>query len=133
MADQILHYSDQVSNARACVEYLNHLSDYGLLTEPDMLGLTTYAGLRVVIAVHAVPAINFEAESIQRIAIGDGAGRPGVLGRANLDGSLTDAMVADAAGQSSGSRIPRLCTLVAANVTPDTIESTSRATFAYQV
>lgn len=133
MTDQILHHPEQTADARMAVEWLNHCSDYGLLTEPDMVGLTTYAGLRVVIAAHAVPGINFEAENIQRQAIGDGAGRPGVLGRANLDGGLTDAMVADAAGQSSGSRIPRLCTLVAANVTPDAVDSTSRASFAMQV
>lgn len=133
MTDQLLHYSDQTANAANTTKYILHCFDYGILTEADMVGLTTYAGLRVVIAAHVVPGIGFEAENIQRIAIGDGSGRPGVLGRANLNGALTDAMVADAAGQSSGSRIPRLCTLVAANVTPDAIDSTARNSFAYQV
>lgn len=132
MADQLLHSSDQTSDAKFAVAYIRHCSDYGLLTEADMVGLTTYAGLRVVIAAHVVPGINFEAENIQRIAIGDGAGRPGVLGRANLDGSLTDAMVADAAGQSLGARVERLVTLVAANVTPDSIDTQARG-FAMQV
>lgn len=132
MSDQILHYSDQTTNAKNAVAYIRHCSDYGLLTEADMVGLTTYAGLRVVIAAHVVPAIGYEAENIQRMAIGDGAGRPGVLGRANLDSSLTDAMIADAAGQSSGARIERLVTLIAANVTPDSIDTQARG-FAMQI
>lgn len=133
MADQILSYANQTTDAAYAVKFIRHCQDYGLLTEADMNLLTTYAGLRAVIAAHVVPGIGFEAENIQRQAIGDGSGRPGVLGRANLDGALTDAMITDAGDESSGARIDKLCTLINVNVTPDLILSTSRDTFALQV
>lgn len=129
MTDQLLHYSDATTRAKNACMWIRHCQDYGLLTETTMGSLTTWAGLRAVIALPAPPAINFEAENICRMAIGDGVGNLGVLGKANAEGSLTDAMVADASGQSSGARIDRLCTLIAANVVPDTMDSTSRAAF----
>lgn len=133
MADQILHYSDATARARWASAWIRHCQDYGLLSETTMGSLTTWAGLRAVIALPAPPAISFEAEQVCRQAIGDGIGRLGVLGTANAEGSLTDAMVADASGQSSGARIDRLCTLIAANAGPDAVDSTSRASFAMQV
>jgi len=133
MADQVLSYPNQTTDAGYAIKWIRHLQDYGVLTEANMASLTTYAGLRAVIAAVVVPTVGFEAENIIRDAIGDGQSRPGVLGRANLDGALTDAMVADASGQASGARIDRLCTLINANVTPDLMDSTSRATFAHQV
>lgn len=133
MADQIVHYSDGTSYAKNAVYWLRHLSDYGCLTEADFVGLTTYAGLRAAIVLHIPPAVHNDTIQIILDAVGDGAQRPGVLGRANLIGALTDAFVATAAGQSSGSRLNNLCTAIAALTAPDTIDSTSAYSFAKQV
>ncbi len=125
MADQELHYPDFTTYAGNLVKWLGHASDYGLLTETDMNGLTTRALLRTAVAAKAVPAITGDAETIQRQFLK-------VWDRAVLINAVTDADVLDAGDESSGSRIPKLRTLIAARTAPDTVPATSTATFAFQ-
>jgi hypothetical protein len=133
MADQVAHYSDQTTAVKQAIYWIRHLEDYGCLTGLDMNGLTTYAGLRAAIVLHIPPAVHSDTIQIILDAVGDGAQRPGELGRANLMGLLTDSMVASAAGESEADRIDALCTALAALTAPDTVDSTSSASFAKQV
>jgi hypothetical protein len=131
--DAVAHYSDATTYAKQAVYWIRHLEDYGCLTEADMSGLTTYAGLRAAIVLHVPPAVHADTVNIIRDAVGDGDSRKGELGRANQLGLLTDALVATAAGQSSGARIDKLCTDLAVLTSPDTMDSNSAASFAKQV
>jgi hypothetical protein len=125
MADQVLTYSDNTTVAKNTVAWLNHLRDYGCLTEADMASITTYAQMRAAIVLHVPPAVNAESESIVREGLK-------TLDRAKQVGAITDAFVSTASGQSSGSRIPNLLTAIAALTAPDTVPSTFSNSFAFQ-
>jgi len=127
MPDQTLTYSDETTYAKQAVNWLNHLRDYGCLTETDMASITTYAQMRAAIVAHVPPAVNAETENIIRQALK-------VLDRAadSNVAAITNAMVATASGQSSGSRIPNLLAAVAALTAPDTVASTTSGSFAFQ-
>lgn len=111
-----LHYSDGDAFAKSAAYWLQHLSNYGCLVAGDFSAVTTYAGLRANIVLHVPPAVHADTIHIIREAVGDGAQRPGELGRANLAGILTDAMVATAAADT-GNEITNLITAVAAKYT----------------
>lgn len=125
MPDQPLSYSDNTTVAKQAVNWINHLNQYGCLTETDMASITTYAQMRAAIVAHVPPAVNAESESIVREGVK-------VLDRAKLVNAITDAFVATASGQSSGSRIPNLLTAIAALTAPDTVVSTQSGSFAFQ-
>ena len=125
MADQELHYSEATTYAKNLVNFINHARDYGLLTEADMNGLTTRAQVRSAVVAKVVPAITGDAEQIQRQFLK-------VWDRGVSYNAVLDADVLDAGDETSGSRIPKLTTLIAARTAPDTVSGTTSNSFAFQ-
>src|ERR1700754_3530560 len=128
MADQVTHYQDQTVYVKQAIEWLNHLNDYGIIVDTasssNLGSLTTYAGLRAVIAAVGPPVTHRAVLDIIRQAIGDGAGGsyPGVLGRLSLIlGTTLDTLIATASGQAAGSRLSNLLTALAPYTAPDTV------------
>lgn len=138
MSDQVIHYADQTKAIGRAIQWFGHLNTYGVIydtaSSSNLGSLTTYAGLRAVIAAIAPPVAHRSVLDIIREAIGDGDSRPGELGRAALIlGSTFDTMIATASGQAAGSRLSNLLTALAAYTAPDTIDSTAQYAFHTQV